>query len=230
MIAARRVSVVIGLLIALGLPFCHLGDLGKNYTGLGPLWGSEVLWWALFIVILVYVLFVERRGLSTIGYRWPNVWDIVLGILAAVVAVVGIGVIFSIVLPALHLTVTQRLSGLFTAPFWFRVLLVTRAALVEETAFRGYGFERITELTGSKALAAIVTFALFSLAHYSGGGWGQVIIAVWGGFVLTALYVWRRNLWANILSLVDGWRRLSAAAGDRRSSPVVVMRQICSSM
>jgi hypothetical protein len=137
MIAARRVAILIGLLIALGLPFCHLGDLGKTYTGLGPLLGSEVLWWALFIVIFAYVLLVEHRPLSTIGYRRPNGWDIAIAIFAAVIAVVGIGIIFSVVLPALHLTMKQKLSGIFAAPLWFRVLLVTRAAFVEETAFRG---------------------------------------------------------------------------------------------
>ena len=86
------------------------------------------------------------------------------------------------------------------------MLLVSRAAFVEETAFRGYGFERITELTGSKWLAALVTLVLFTMAHYAGGGWAQVIIAAWGGLVLTVLYLWRRNLWANIIChwLIDG--------------------------
>jgi|GEM_PF-5822705 len=47
---------------------------------------------------------------------------------------------------------------------------------------------------------------LFTLAHLSGGGAGQVIIAAFGGLVLTALYFWRGNLWANIIAhwLTDG--------------------------
>ena len=199
MTTARRLQILIGLVIALGLPFAHLGDLGKKYSGLGPLWGGEAVWWGLFVVVLLYVLLVERRSLSSLHFVRPRVMDLVAGAIAAIVVIVGIGVMFNFVLPALHLTVTQRLSALMSAPFLFRVLLVTRAAFVEETLFRGYGFERITELTGSAGLAAIVTFALFTLAHYSGGGWGQVLIAAWGGFVITALYVWRRNLWANIL-------------------------------
>jgi membrane protease YdiL (CAAX protease family) len=199
MSAGRRIQIVIGLLIALGLPFCHLGDLGKTYSSLGPLFGGEVLWWALFVAIIAYTLIIERKPLSSLGYRAPGWADIVLAIVFAFAAVFGIGFIFSVVLPALHLTVAQKITGLFQAPFWFRVLLVTRAAFVEETLFRGYGFERITEFSGSRVLAAVATFALFTLAHYSGGGWGQVIIAAWGGLVLTVLYVWRRNLWANIL-------------------------------
>ncbi|HLY04695.1 MAG TPA: type II CAAX endopeptidase family protein [Rhizomicrobium sp.] len=201
-----RTVLVIGLLLALGLPFCHLGDLGKAYSHLGPLWGQEVLWWTLFVLILVYVRAAERRPLGSLRFRPPGWRDILFAVLAAVVAVFGIGFIFAVVLPALHLTVRQNITGIFRQPFWFRVLLVTRAAFVEETAFRGYGFERITMLTGSAWLAALVTFVLFTLAHLSGGGWGQVVIAAWSGVVLTALYVWRRNLWTNILChwLTDG--------------------------
>jgi membrane protease YdiL (CAAX protease family) len=202
----RRIQTAMGLLLALGLPFCHLGDLGKKYSGLGPLWGGEVLWWVLFVAILAYVLLVERKSLASIRYVRPGAADIAFGVLAAFAAVFGIGVLFSIMLPALHLSVAQKITGLFVAPLWFRVVLVTRAAFVEETTFRGYGFERFAEWTGSKWLAAIVTFALFTLAHLSGGGWGQVIIAAYGGIVLTLLYVWRRNLWANIIChwLTDG--------------------------
>jgi membrane protease YdiL (CAAX protease family) len=91
-------------------------------------------------------------------------------------------------------------------PIALRVLTVTRAAFVEETLFRGYGFERLAELTRSPLLAGLITFALFTLAHLSGGGWGQVIIAAWGGLILTLLYMWRRNIWATIIAhwLTDG--------------------------
>jgi membrane protease YdiL (CAAX protease family) len=203
---SNRLVAVMGLMIALGLPFCHLGDLGKAHSGLGPLLGGEILWWALFVLILIYVLAVERRPLSSIGFRAPGGVDILLAVVFAVGAILGIGLLFSVILPALHLTVAQKIANLFQAPFWFRVLIVARAAFVEETTFRGYGFERLSELSGSKWLAALATCGLFTLAHYSGGGWGQVIIAAWGGVVLTALYLWRRNLWANILChwLTDG--------------------------
>lgn len=194
-----RLVLITGLLLAFGLPFCHLGDLGKAYSGLGPLFGGEVLWWAFFVLILVYVRAAERRPLRSLGFRSPGWRDILFATLAAVITIFGMGFLFTVVLPTFHLSVAQKIAGLFQTPFWFRVLLVTRAAFVEETAFRGYGFERITMLTGSTWLAALVTFALFTLAHYSGGGWGQVIIAAWGGVVLTILYVWLRNLWANIL-------------------------------
>lgn len=67
----RRTHIMIGLLLAPGLPFCHLGDLGKNYSGLGPLFGSEMLWWVLFAAIVLYVLFAEHKSLSSVGFRKP---------------------------------------------------------------------------------------------------------------------------------------------------------------
>jgi len=202
----RRIQILIGLLLALGLPFCHLGDLGKKHSGLGPLLGGDVVWWILFAAILLYVLFVEGKALSSLGFRRPGASDIALGFLAAVLMFIGIGMIYQFVLPALHISIDQQLKSVIQTPLWFRLLNVTRAAVVEETAFRGYGFERIRELTGSKFLAAVATWFLFTMAHLTSWGWGQVIIASFGGLVLTLLYVWRGNLWANIVAhwLTDG--------------------------
>jgi membrane protease YdiL (CAAX protease family) len=57
-----------------------------------------------------------------------------------------------------------------------------------------------------------VTFVLFSVAHYSGGGLALALVAAWGGFVLTVLYLWRRNLWTTILAhwLTDAFGLLLA--------------------
>ncbi len=201
-----RFRIVIGLCLALGLPFFHLGDLGKRYSGLGPLFGGEVIWWILFVGIILYVLLVEHRPLTSIGFRRPGIGDVAYGLLAAFVTFMVIGLIYQMLLPALHINIDRQLGTVVATPLWFRLLTVTRAAVVEETAFRGYGFERLRELTGSSFLAAVATWFVFTIAHLTSWGWGQVIIAAFGGLILTLLYVWRRNLWSNILAhwLTDG--------------------------
>jgi membrane protease YdiL (CAAX protease family) len=206
MTIARRLQIIVGLLLALGLPFCHLGDLGRAYSGLGPLIGGDVFWWVLFIAIIAYVMFVERLPLSSIGFRMPGVWDIVLGVIAGIAIFMGTGIIFQFVLPAMHISVDRQLQTVVAAPLWFRILNVTRAAVVEETAFRGYGFERLNEWSGSALLAGFITWVLFTMAHLSSWGWGQVVIAAYGGLVLTLLFMWRRNLWPNIIAhwMADG--------------------------
>ncbi|HTW35974.1 MAG TPA: CPBP family intramembrane glutamic endopeptidase [Rhizomicrobium sp.] len=195
----NRILIVIGLLIALGLPFSHLSSWGKAHSGLGPLWGGEVFWLALFLLIVVYVLVVERKSLSSIGFRSVTPMAIPIAIAAAFVIAAG-DVVISSVEAVFHLAVKTQINALFLTPLWFRFYLAARAAIVEETAFRGYGFERLTDLTGSKWLAALVTFALFTAAHYPGGGLALALVAAWGGLVLTLLYLWRRNIWTTIIA------------------------------
>lgn len=195
-----RMKKIIGLLLALATPFCHLGDLGRAYSGLGPLWGGEILWWLLGVALLVYVIAVERRPLTSIGFRRPGLLDLVCALAAAIVMVFGIALIVVLLLPALHLSISKQLATVLQAPLWFRVIQVSRAAVIEEIMFRGYGMERLRESTGSQLIAALITWVLFTAAHVSFWGVGQVIIAAFGGAVLTFLYVWRRNLWANMLA------------------------------
>jgi membrane protease YdiL (CAAX protease family) len=197
---SRRVQIAFGLVLALVLPLCHLGDIGRRFSGLGPLWGGEILWWILVAVIILYVTRAEHRPLASIGFRVPRAADIGLAVAAAIVMIGLIGVIFTVVLPALHLSVSRQLNAARGAPILFRLVQVTRAAVAEEITFRGYGYERIQEISGSRWLAAISTWALFTIAHLSSWGWGQVIIAAAGGLILTLLYVWRRNLWANMIA------------------------------
>jgi uncharacterized protein len=47
---------------------------------------------------------------------------------------------------------------------------------------------------------------VFTVEHIATWGWSHVLIAGFGGLLLTLLYVWRRNLWINIIAhfVVDG--------------------------
>lgn len=93
-----------------------------------------------------------------------------------------------------------EMRKLMATPFWYRLLLVTRAAVCEEILFRGYPILRIEELCGQTWIAAVVTWAVFTIAHLSSWGWAQLIVAGYGGVVLTVLYVWRRDLVCNIVA------------------------------
>jgi len=161
----------------------------------------------LVIALYGYVLMVERRSLSSIGFRRPGWLDLLLAFITGVFMVAGIIFIYNVLFPLLHLKMNaSEMSSILNTPFWYRFLLVTRAAVAEETLFRGYPIERIREWSGSRMLAGLITWAAFTYAHLGGWGWPQLIVAGFGGLLLTVLFLWRRNLWANVLThwLADG--------------------------
>lgn len=197
----RRIQILVGLLLTLGIALLPLGDWGRAYSGLGRLLGGEIFWWIAVVVLLLYVALVERRPFISVGLRKPKVLDLALAVAASIVMVAGIIFIYLVVFPKLHLKMnTQAMNRLLQPPFWYRFLAVTRAAVAEELLFRGYPIERLTELSGSIVFAALVTVAAFTYAHLAGWGAAQLIVAGYGGVVLTILYLWRRNLWANMLA------------------------------
>jgi membrane protease YdiL (CAAX protease family) len=75
------------------------------------------------------------------------------------------------------------------------------AGLTEEFAYRGYLIEELGELSRNRFLAAVVSVVAFGLAHVgSGYGWSiELFYPVLCGIAFTALYLWRRNLWACVL-------------------------------
>ena len=83
-------------------------------------------------------------------------------------------------------------------------LTIVRAAVAEELFYRGYAFERIEALAGSKWIAAAVTLTLFAGFHYRQGLAGMTLVLVVGA-ILTGFYMWKRDLMAAVAAhfLVD---------------------------
>ena len=204
---SRQLQIFVGLVLSLGVALLPLGSWGKSYSGLGSLLGGEVLWWIAVAVVLLYVVLVERKPLSSIGLRRPSAMTLLIGAVTGVLMVIGVVTIFFVVFPMLHLTGNKaQMQSILSTPLWYRVLLVTRAAVAEEVLFRGYPIERIREWTGNRWIAALISVVAFTYAHLSSWGAPQLLVAGFGGILLTALYLWRRNLWANMLAhwIADG--------------------------
>ena len=205
--ATSRIVILIGLVLALVVPLFGLSRSAEHLPGIPPLLGREGFWWALIALVLLYALIVERKPLSSIGLRRPTWKTFAFGIGTAVFTLLAVGLTIQFIFSALHLTQNQEaLKQIAGLPLWYKVLLVTRAAVGEELLFRGYGIERIEELTGSKLLAGLVTLVLFTFGHLSYWGAAQLIVAGLAGLVLTILYLWRRDLGANIVAhwVIDG--------------------------
>ena len=199
--AQQRALTFIGLICALGVGFLPLEHWGETYVLPGSRWGAEVLWWVAVLLLLLYVIAVEHRSLSSIGCRAPAGWDIGWGLIFGIALFVGAGIHDGIVLPALHLKINMTTyRTIIGAPIAYRIALVTRAAVCEEILFRGYSIERLKEWSGSAWLAGLISLVVFTSAHLSSWGAPQLIVAAYGGALLTVLYIWRRNIWGNMLA------------------------------
>jgi membrane protease YdiL (CAAX protease family) len=147
--------------------------------------------------------------MSSIGFRRPGWKSLLFGVLGAGALLFVYVLHFGLIVRVFHLDTTVVVAQsrhIHSYPYWFRVLMVLRAAVVEEILFRGYIIEKVRQLTGNVALALAVSVLTFTFAHFA--GWGLVhLIPVFGASVILALlYVWRRDLPANMLAhfLTDG--------------------------
>ena len=195
---------LVGLALALGIACLPIGDWDHEFAGIGHLIGNEAIWWIYVAAILLYVRKIERRLLSSIGFRTPGIRNIALGACAGLLITAVLGAMYFVVLPAFHLNdsvaSTSNAGALMATPFWWRFISTIRAAVTEEVLFRGYAMERIEELSGSRIVAVVVSCAIFTLAHVSAWGWSHELTVAIGGLAFSLLYLWRRNLWVNTIA------------------------------
>ena len=200
----RWFTIAAGLLLALGPVSLPFSTWDHEVADVGHLVGNEAIWWVYIAAMLLYVRRIERLPLSSIGFRRLGGANAVIGVLAGVAVLVVLGTMYYLVLPALHLSdsvaATANGSALMATPFWWRLISTVRAAVSEEVLFRGYAMERIEELTGSRAIATVFSLAVFTLDHVTYWGWSHELIVAVGGLAFSLLYLWRRNLWVNIIA------------------------------
>jgi membrane protease YdiL (CAAX protease family) len=205
----RRAGLLalIGLLIAIGVPELRLGERFAPGGDLASLIIHEAVWWVLVAIVLAYVLLIERRPLSSLGFKRPDWQTFAFAIPVGVLMVVIIVGSYAVIFPALGLKVNAgAMSKIMATPLWYRVLLVTRAAVGEELIYRAYPIERVSALTGSRAAGLAFSVLAFTVAHLSYWGWAQLIPVAVGGLLLGLFYLWRRDVISNMIAhfIADG--------------------------
>ena len=204
-----KLRACIGLAAAIVLPLLPMGKGVTQGASLRVLLVHEALWWSYAAIVVLWLRYGEGLPLSSIGLRRPN-WKTVGFALLAVVALLSVFVVQSLVIvPMFHLDATPAVverNLILARPFWYRVLMVLRAAVVEEILFRGYMIEKVRQLTGSTVLAVVVSVVAFTYMHLSGWGAVHLIPVFAGGVIFALLYVWRRDLASNMLAhfITDG--------------------------
>lgn len=203
--------------------------------GAGTL-GSDLRKWAVTGVLVVWVLAVEGRPLSSIGAEWMAPLSLV--------AWIGGGTVLTMVAGGVAMAVYNRLDLTTTESFVeeqlersvpARTLTAVTAGVTESVLFQGYPIERLAALlrtapaTSGVALpvAGAIAFLAFTGVHYVGDTYSLEetgLIAV-PALVMTVLYVLTGSLLVVIVvhTLVDGISLLGpdvAAALDDSEKPV----------
>jgi len=185
-------------MIVLALPIVGLLCHGDSFTAQV---GREGIYWLCTLALILFIRIMERRPLSSIGLHRPSWKSAIFGVLGAIAMVAGMAAIYMLMFPALGFSANEAMTASIKAmPLWFRIFLILRAAVFEEIFYRGFMIERLTELTRLRWLAALVSLGAFTLAHLNGWGAAHLIIAGYGGIVLTTLYLLRKDLPCNMLA------------------------------
>lgn len=154
-------------------------------------------------VIILIVLVVEDRSLSSLGLHKPDA-DTFLWALGMSGFLIGVLGPILLRLPAwLGLPGFERtLVDLSRLPVGYLALAVIVGGIGEEILYRGYALERLSALLGNAWLAGALVVALFAAAHGPLWGVGPALTTMLSGAVLTVFFLWHGDLVANILAHV----------------------------
>lgn len=156
------------------------------------------------IFLLVGLLFfiIRREGLdpTSIGLHFRAVGkSIAWGMLFFVLSMVGI-LLCALLMQSLGWKIGGEEAGAYKdIPVWVLFIMVLRAGIAEEVFYRGYAIERIRALTGSTAIAVSIPLLIFSVGHFRQGP-GGILISFVAGAILTATYLWKKDLLANMIA------------------------------
>jgi membrane protease YdiL (CAAX protease family) len=165
---------------------------GFSFTG--TLWKESFIWLCV-IALLLIIRRGERLSLTSIGIG-TSTWK--KSILWGGILIVICGVVGSVVAMLTHFKGGEMGNALLKLPLWLVLLIVLRAGIVEELFYRGYAIERLQQLGLNRYVAGIIPLLIFGFAHGT-NGWANIILALALGAVLTAVYLWRRDLVANMI-------------------------------
>src|SRR5437763_16557899 len=156
---------------------------------------KETLLWISAITLLFIIRCGERLPLTSIGRGTSRWWKSILyGLVVAVASAAAGGVLAGL---------TGYGDGPCSAafeklPLWLITLIVLRAGVVEELFYRGYAIERLQAVGLKPVWAAGIPLIIFALGHWTGGA-ANILIALVLGAILSAFYLWRRDLVANMI-------------------------------
>ncbi len=147
---------------------------------------------ALAIAVLAYVLFRQGRGFSELGLAF-NWLDIPISLLLAITSTIAFDICYALLTRARHSVVGQPVdsaaqtqtyidAGLAIGP----ILFVLLNPFYEELIARAYLMTEVKALSGSGTLAVVISVAIQILYHLYQSVTGAISVGM--GFLVFALY------------------------------------------
>lgn len=164
------------------------------------------VFWIAVLLALGIAHFAEGYPLSTFGFQLTRktlrtrLIEWIFTVLATLV--IGSVIIFfsTNVRNLLTHTPAPSLDLVKRFPAWVLIPAWVTGSFTEEVLFRSYPIERLTQLTGRRWLASLITVFAFTVLHLLGWDWIHVLTVVLpGGIMLTLFYLWRRSLALNVM-------------------------------
>jgi membrane protease YdiL (CAAX protease family) len=207
----RRIASAVGLLFALIVPAALSaggpGEFPQDTDVTRAILLNEAIMWGLALAVLAIVTFWERRPPSSVGLG-PLTWPAArAGVLFSVLLVFLAGLAGKVIqLSGVSAQAGSQAALVMAMPIWLQLFAALSAGFTEEILFRGYAIERVTELTGSRWLGALIPVLVFGAVHAPFWGVGHALVAGVSGLWLTLIYLKTRNLWTVIIAhaLLDG--------------------------
>lgn len=210
---SRRLSIVFCLAAMLIYPVFAAnmetvtGPLAAEIGEIPSRFATEGAIWLFAAVVVCVALFAEPRTLASIGLQRPTLLTPLWGVGAAVGILVLVGLASFLSYNGLHASdqTVAKYQALVRGSLVYAIFLALRGGVAEEVLYRGLAIEQLTVLTGRRWLAASIAGVIFVLAHSVHFDVHQLIPIAAATLGMTALYLWRRNLWINIIAhvLVD---------------------------
>jgi uncharacterized protein len=173
----------------------RLGEVEARIVAEGAIWLYAA-------IVLAIALFWERRTPASIGLRKPTLASLGFGIGGAL-AMLGAGALAGyVVYDLLHqpARANDQAAALVGGSVIYALCISVRGGVIEELFYRGLGIEQLTVFTGRRWLSAAVTTLVFVAMHALHFDWIQLVPIAAVAAVLAVLYLWRQDLWANILA------------------------------
>lgn len=201
-----KVSALIGLAVAFAWPLVYSipGVSTHKLTNVRDDIVQICVTWLVTSVLCVIAFAVQRWRPSEFGIRGLGWRDVLASLAGVILAFLASGAASRLV--AMPSSVTE-LQKLVAVPLALRIAVVLTVSICEEFIYRGFAIEELAYLAGTRSLAGLLSWILFTVSHTGLYGLSAaLIIPGLVGAVLTGLYLWRRNLPSCMLmhAIMDG--------------------------